>query len=146
VQFIDARDLAAFMLSLVETDRTGVYNACSERGQWTMRDVVDALRSAPGPVPQPVWVDDATLLAHGVQPWVGLPLWIPAGDPDSAGFQEFDCRRAASAGLVPRPLTSTIADTAAWLQHRDNAGAWKLVLGAAREREIAAAQLRDAES
>jgi len=139
VQFIDARDLAAFMLDLVETDRTGVFNACSGAGQWSMRDLVDALRSGPGPMPEPVWVDDATLLASGVQPWVGLPLWIPASDPDSAGFMEFDCRRAASAGLVPRPLTSTIADTAAWLQSRDNTGAWKVVLGAAREREIAAA-------
>jgi 2'-hydroxyisoflavone reductase len=144
VQFIDARDLAAFMLDLVETDRTGTFNACSNAGQWSMRDVVDALRSAPGPMPEPVWVDDATLLASGVQPWVGLPLWIPASDPDSTGFMEFDCRRAAGAGLVPRPLTSTIADTAAWLQSRDNAGAWKVVLGGAREREIAAARRPEA--
>ena len=136
VQFIDARDLASFMLALLETDRTGTYNACSDASQWTMRDLVDALRSVPGPMPQPVWADDATLLSNGVQPWVGLPLWIPASDPDSAGFMEFDCRRAALAGLVPRPLTSTIADTAAWLATRDNAGAWKLVLGGAREREI----------
>jgi len=51
----------------------------------------------------------------------------------------FDCRRALDAGLAPRPLTATIDDTAAWLAHRDNAGAWKLVLGAEREREIVAA-------
>ena len=140
VQFVDARDLAAFMLGLVESDRSGAYNACSDAGQWSMRDLVDALRSAPGPMPEPAWIDDDALLAAGVQPWVGLPLWIPASDPDSAGFMEFDCRRAAAAGLVTRPLTSTIADTAAWLQTRDNAGAWKLVLGGAREREIAAQQ------
>jgi len=142
VQFVDARDLAAFMLGLIEIDRTGTFNACSGAGQWSMRDVVDALRSGAGPIPEPVWVDDATLLESGVQPWVGLPLWIPASDPDSAGFMEFDCRRAASAGLVTRPLTQTIADTAAWLQSRDDTGAWKLVLGGAREREIAAAATR----
>ena len=144
VQFIDARDLAAFMLGLLESDRTGTFNACSNPDQWTMRDVVDALRSVPGPMPEPVWVDDATLLAAGVQPWVGLPLWIPASDPDSAGFMEFDCRRAAAAGLVPRPLTSTIADTAEWLAARDNRGAWKLVLSADQERAIVAAARRPA--
>jgi 2'-hydroxyisoflavone reductase len=136
VQLIDARDLAAFMLGLLESDRCGTFNACSTADQWTMRDVVDALRSVPGAMPEPVWVDDATLLAEGVEPWVGLPLWIPANDPNSAGFLQFDCRRAAEAGLVPRPLTSTIADTAQWLAQRDNASAWKLVLGGDKERAI----------
>ena len=139
VQFIDARDLASFMLDLLETDRSGVYNACSNANQWTMRDVVDALRSVPGPMPEPVWVDERVVLTHGVQPWVELPLWIPANDPDSRGFMEFDCRRAAHAGLVPRPLTTTIADTAAWLATRDNAGAWKHVLDGVKERAILAA-------
>ena len=138
VQFIDARDLAAFMLALLEADRGGTFNACSDADRWSMRDMVDALRSAPGAMPEPSWVDDATLLQHGVQPWVGLPLWIPANDPDSAGFMQFDCRRAAGAGLVPRPLTSTIADTAQWLAQRDNSNAWKLVLGGEKERELVA--------
>ena len=45
---------------------------------------------------------------------------------------------AARAGLVLRPLTSTVADTAAWLAARDNGDAWKNVLSAEREREILA--------
>jgi 2'-hydroxyisoflavone reductase len=142
IQVIDARDLAAWMLDLLETDRGGTFNACSNRGHWTMRDLVDALRSAVPPGPQSAWTDDATLLAQGVEPWVGLPLWIPASDPESAAFMEFDCTRAADAGLVPRPLTSTIDDTAAWLAARDNAGAWKHVLSAERERAVVAAQAR----
>src|SRR3569623_1249187 len=134
VQFIAARDLATFLLDLLETDRSGGYIACSNADQWTMRDVVDALRSIPGPMPEPVWVDEAALLAHGVQPWVELPLWIPANDPDSRGFMEFDCRRAAHAGLVPRPLTTTIAETAPWLAKRDNAGARQHVHDGEKER------------
>ncbi|HEY1329458.1 MAG TPA: NAD-dependent epimerase/dehydratase family protein [Casimicrobiaceae bacterium] len=137
IQLIDARDLAAWMLALLEGDREGTFNACSGNGYWSMRDLVDALRSGGSPVgPTPVWIDDATLLARGIAPWVGLPLWIPANDPDSGGFLSFDCGRAARAGLAPRPLTSTIADTAAWLAARANAGAWKNVLSAEREREI----------
>jgi 2'-hydroxyisoflavone reductase len=137
IQLVDARDLAAFMLALVEDNREGTFNACSDAGHWTMRDLVDALRSASPSAPRPRWLDDASLLAAGVEPWVGLPLWIPASDPDSAGFMEFDCRRARDAGLALRPLTATIDDTAAWLAARENALAWKLVLGAGREREIA---------
>ena len=136
IQLIDARDLAAWMLVLLEADREGTFNACSDNGHWTMRDLVDALRSTPQSTPEPVWVRDATLLAHGVAPWVGLPLWIPVNDPDSGGFMSFDCRRAAQAGLLPRPLTGTIDDTAAWLATRDDTGAWKVVMSDAKEREI----------
>jgi 2'-hydroxyisoflavone reductase len=140
IQIIDARDLASWMLALLEADREGTFNACSDNGCWTMRDLVDALRSAGSPAaPTPVWIDDDTRLGHGIAPWVGLPLWIPRTDPDSGGFLSFACSRAAATGLVPRPLTSTIADTAAWLAARDNTDAWKNVVGAEREREIVAA-------
>jgi 2'-hydroxyisoflavone reductase len=139
IQLVDARDLASWMLALLESDREGTFNACSDNGHWSMRDLVDALRSTGSPAaPAPVWIDDDTLLAHGIAPWVGLPLWLPRNDPDSGGFLSFDCSRAAASGLVPRPLTSTITDTAAWLATRDNSGAWKNVLGAEREREIVA--------
>ena len=143
VQFVDARDLAVFILALCEQRAAGAFNACSERGQWTMGMLVDALvdRAARrGRTAPPVWLDDEALLAAGIAPWTGLPLWIPASDPDSAGFMEFDCRPAHRAGLAERPLAATIDDTAAWLVERDNAGAWQQVLTAAQERDLVQAR------
>ena len=141
LQFIDARDLAAWLLDLCARDIAGTFNACSPAAQWTMGDLVAALvASAPSsPEPEPAWIDDATLVASGVEPWVGLPLWLPPSEADSAGFMSMDCSRAAAAGLATRPLMQTIADTAAWLARRDNAGAWKQVLSANAERSILAA-------
>ncbi len=139
IQVIDARDLAAWMVNLVERDVGGTYNAVSPAGRWTMGDLVATLESAAAAPPAPAWLDDATLIAHGVEPWVGLPLWIPASDPDAAGFMSIDGARASAAGLTPRSLRHTVADTAAWLAARDNAGAWKLALTAERERAILAA-------
>jgi len=136
MQIIDARDLAAWMIDLVEARAGGTYNACSPARQWTMGSIVDALRDTAA-APQPVWVDEALLLEHKVEPWTGLPLWIPSTAGEE-GFMEFDCRRAEAAGLRVRPLAETIADTAAWLSTRDNSGAWKAVLTAGREREILA--------
>jgi 2'-hydroxyisoflavone reductase len=141
IQLVDARDLAAWMLALIERDEGGTYNACSPAGQWTFGDLVAALVAAapetgPEAAPRPCWVTDATLAAHGVAPWVGLPLWIPASDAESAGFMSFDCRRAQASGLAVRPLAATVADTAAWLRARDNAGAWQHVLDGAREAAI----------
>jgi 2'-hydroxyisoflavone reductase len=101
-----------------------------------MGDLVDALAAASASAPEPAWVEEATLIAHRVEPWVGLPLWIPASEPDGAGFLAFDCTKAQRAGLRTGALAQTIADTAAWLVARDNAGAWKNVIDVATERAI----------
>jgi 2'-hydroxyisoflavone reductase len=137
IQLIDARDLAAFMLTLLDKGLEGTHNATSPAGQWTMGSVVDALREVGGAgAPAPRWVDEQVLLDRKVEPWTGLPLWIPSSFADEAGFMQIDCTKAERAGLRTRPLQDTIRDTAAWLAQRDNAGAWKDVLAADREREV----------
>ncbi|MEO8346245.1 MAG: NAD-dependent epimerase/dehydratase family protein [Betaproteobacteria bacterium] len=137
MQIIDARDLAAWMIDLVEAKIGGTFNANSPARHWTMGNIVDALREHPA-TPQATWVDEELLLEQKVEPWTGLPLWIPSTFTDDAGFMEFDCRRAVAAGLRTRSLSDTIDATAAWLAARDNDGAWKAVLTAAQEREILA--------
>jgi 2'-hydroxyisoflavone reductase len=137
IQVIDARDLAAWMVDLLERDAGGTFNAVSPEGRWTMGDLVATLTTARD-APAPMWIDDATLVAHGVEPWIGLPLWLPATEPDSAGFMAIDGRKATAAGLPVRPLSETVRDTAEWLAQRDNAGAWKHVLTAEKEWEILA--------
>jgi hypothetical protein len=60
------------------------------------------------PVPQDV------LLGAGVEPWVHLPLWLPA-DIARTGW-EVDTTRARELGLPSRPLRGSVADTWAWQQ------------------------------
>jgi 2'-hydroxyisoflavone reductase len=143
VQFIDARDLAQWLLSAALAGTTGTFNACSPAGTWTMGSLVDILveraRALGRPI-EPRWIDDATLVRHGVEPWTGLPLWIPATDAESAGFMAFSCARAASQGLRIRALEETVDDTAAWLDTRQAANAWRNVLSADKERELLALQ------
>jgi 2'-hydroxyisoflavone reductase len=144
LQFIDARDLGEWLVGLAERDTPGTFNAASERGHFSWGGLVDALTAvaresglvgAAG-IPTARWLDDATLAAHQVSPWTGLPLWLPASEADHAGFLEFDCRRAHAAGLAERALEYTIRDTADWLVERPNEGAWRLVLTAGSERAI----------
>ena len=141
VQFIDARDLASWILAMIQRQGEGTFDACSPSGKWTMGAFVDVLvataRAAGSPtVPQ--WIDDERLLRYGVTPWTGLPLWIPASDQESAGFMHFACARAVAHGLALRPLAETVDDTADWLRERDHSDAWRNVLSAEREREILA--------
>lgn len=137
LQFIDARDLAAFMLTLLDNGLSGTYNATSAAGQWVFADLVAALVAAGGAAaPRPLWVDENVLVEQKVEPWIGLPLWIPASFASEAGFMQIDCTKAQHAGLVTRPLASTIADTAAWLAQRDNTSAWRDTLSDDAERDV----------
>jgi 2'-hydroxyisoflavone reductase len=139
LQFIDVRDLAAFMLDLLAAGAGGTFNATSPARLWTFANLVDALVAAGGRgAPRPAWTEESALLEHKVTPWMGLPLWIPSSFADEAGFMEIDCSKAQRAGLSPRPLATTIADTAAFLAQRDNAGAWKDVMTADAEHAILA--------
>ncbi len=139
IQVIDARDLASFLLDLVEHGTPGTFNATSPPNQWTFADLVQSCLEAASAPPAAVWVPDARLLDFHVAPWVGLPLWMPASEPETAGFQRVATRRANEAGLRTRPLAETVRDTAAWLLERGNDGAWKQVLSDARERQIVSA-------
>ena len=139
IQVIDARDLAAFTLGLVEREVAGTFNACSPPGRFAFRDLVDACLAVSASPPAPAWTGEATLAAHHVEPWTGLPLWIPATEADAAGFMSIGTSRAEQEGLVARALVDTVRDTAAWLLQRDNAGAWKVVLSDARERLVLSA-------
>ena len=136
LQFIDARDLAAWLLDLAARDVGGTFNTASPAWQWRMNGLVKALRDVASTPPRPAWIDESTLVAQGVQPWTGLPLWLPPSEPDSAGFMTMDCTRAERAGLTTRPLVETVRATAGWLRERDNSGAWKNVLSAEAERAI----------
>ncbi len=133
IQFIDARDLANWMLDLALARVPGVFNACTPPRAWTIGALVDALVSRGSEV-VPTWVGEAALVAGGVEPWTELPLWIPQSDSAMAGFMEFACARAQAHGLCFRPLEATLDDTAAWLAARDNSGAWTRTLSAAKER------------
>ena len=51
------------------------------------------------------------LVAAGVNPGMGIPLWV--GEPGYEAFNDVDSSRAVAAGLVPA-VTETIRDTLAW--------------------------------
>ena len=109
--FIDARDLAAFIATSVESGLTGTYNASGDPAAITMGGLVDACVSAAGSDANPVWVDASFLAAHNVTPWGELPVWLPAGD-DSLMWAS--SAKAAAHGLAYRPMSETVRDTLEW--------------------------------
>jgi 2'-hydroxyisoflavone reductase len=111
VQFIDARDLAAFVADGVEEGRRGVFNATGPAERLTMGGLLEEARGVTGSDADVAWAGEEFLLSHGVAPWEDLPLWMERKD---WGFLQVDCSKAIAAGLSFRPLRETIADTLAW--------------------------------
>jgi len=114
VQFIDARDLAAWCLQLAQERIAGVFNAVGPN--LTMTRLLDDCRAVADSDAHFTWMADATLLAEGVAPWTGLPLWLPEADPDFGGMMLADNRRAVAAGLRCRSVRETISDTLDWVE------------------------------
>ncbi len=112
LQVIDVRDLASGLLAVLQSPADGPFNMTGPVVRWA--DLIAACALAAQDVGrQPataVPVDEAQLLAAGVQPWQGLPLWIPASEPISAGFMAVNADRARAAGLRTRPLRETARD------------------------------------
>jgi 2'-hydroxyisoflavone reductase len=134
VQFVDARDLAGWLLLLAEQGGAGVFNATGPATALTMRETLERIAAAVGGDARLVWKDDETLLAAEVGAWMELPLWLP-GD-DYAGMARADIGGALAAGLTFRPLEETARDTLAWSLE---AGEQRPTLSREREAEILAA-------
>lgn len=139
IQVIDARDLAAWTLRMIETGATGVFNATSPAGAFSLGELLETSRRVSGSDARVTWAEEGWLLGQGVAAWSDMPVWVPESDPEMAGFFEVPVARAVGAGLSFRPLEATVRDTLAWLATRPADHAWRAGLTRAREAALLAA-------
>jgi 2'-hydroxyisoflavone reductase len=132
VQFIDARDLGAWIVHATERSLGGIYNATGE--PTTFGRLVETCRRVSRSDAEITWVPSARLLEAGVGEWMELPLWIAA--PEFAAMQQADVSKALAEGLAIRPLEDTILDTLAWDAERTEPRAEGVGLTPEREREL----------
>lgn len=132
LQWIDVRDLAAWMVAALESGLSGTFNAVSEEGRFDMGSLLAACTQVTSSGAEVVWVEDEFLLERGVRPFADLPFWLPA--PESNLFR-IDGSRALAHGLKVRPAHDTVRATLEWHAGR---GAPELTrfLQPSREREL----------
>lgn len=118
LQYVDARDLATWMLAALDGGVTGPVDVISRPGHATTRQLLEACVRVTGSDARLVWLSEEDLAAAGVQPWSQLPCWVPERG-DFAGFLEVDTTRAAETGLRCRPVTDTVLDTWTWMQREE---------------------------
>jgi 2'-hydroxyisoflavone reductase len=137
-QFIDARDLADWIIRMVEQEAAGVYNATGPGRPLAMGELFEACLAVSGSAARLHWVPETFLLENGVQPWSELPLWLPESEPEYAGMDQADIRKALAAGLTFRPLEDTLRSTLAWANSRPAGHEWRAGLAREREAELLA--------
>lgn len=137
VQFIDARDLARWLIELAASGPAGAVNATGPATPLTMGDLLDRLIAALGSDCRLHWVDSETLVSEGVEPWSELPLWLPGAE--YAGLPQANIERALAAGLDLRPIEQTAVNTLDWACR---AGEQRVTLPREREEELLAKYAR----
>jgi 2'-hydroxyisoflavone reductase len=115
LQYVDARDLANWLLDNAAAGTAGAVNVVSRTGHATMGQLLDACVAATGSSARLHWTESEPILAAGVRPWIDLPIWVPIGHK-YRWLHEADVSRAYATGLQPRPIAETVADTWAWLE------------------------------
>jgi 2'-hydroxyisoflavone reductase len=109
VQLIDVRDLADWLVRMIEARTVGVFNATGPVSELSMKHMVEGCREGVQSDTSFTWVDAQHLAAQGV----GLPIWIPASG-DTAGFHTRNVSKAVKAGLTFRPVSDTAKATLEW--------------------------------
>lgn len=140
LQYIDARDLAAFAVHAAEHGVAGTFNCVTPRGSVNFGDLTTAcMHEAAAEDAAVVALSDEFLAQHDVKPWREFPLWIPAAS-DFAAIARTDSSRALAQGLQIRPIGDTVRDTLAWARTAEKRlGALKAGMAPDREADLLAA-------
>ena len=111
VQYIDVRDLAEWMIRLLENKAAGTYNGSGPGFEMTTNAFAHGIHASFNSPINYIQIDDLNFLKEvgltGIQPWV-IQL------PKFAGMSKSDNRKAIAAGLTFRPLSETVNATKEW--------------------------------
>lgn len=136
VQYIDARDLAAFTIGLTEKKQGGIYNAVGPEEEETLGTFLRRCKDITSSEAEFVPVADEFLRGQeDIKPFNTIPMWLSA-DKKPYGMMRADNARAIAAGLTLRPLEEIIADTLTWDAARPEKDKYYCGLKPEREREL----------
>ena len=115
VEIIDVRDLAAWLIHLVEEGTTGVFNACGPEKRLAWGSLVEAFQKVGNPSAKPIWIPTEFMAK---QEGIEFPIWAPYVG-ETRGFHTWRNDRAVKAGLRFRLALDTAKDTLAWYKTQE---------------------------
>lgn len=132
-QFVDVRDLARWILELVEARVLGTFHATGPEAPLTLGEFFSRALVALGARAEPTWIPEESMERLGVAPWTDLPAFVPRA---MQGMLSLDPSRALAAGLRLRPLEETVRDTLAWDLSRPPPPSYQAGLTPSREASL----------
>jgi 2'-hydroxyisoflavone reductase len=138
IQIIDVRDLAEWIIRLIDANASGTYNATGPNYELTLGKLLEVSKQVSGSDANFRWASVDFLNRHKVEAWSDMPVWVP-DDEEGAGFSRVDVSRAVDAGLTFRSLEETVRDTLEWANTRPSEHQWRAGLTAEKEQELLAA-------
>jgi len=137
LQWIDARDLAAFVLHVGADDIAGTFNIAVPPQRHTLGELIETSAEAAGSSVEVAWCDEPFVAANElIATEQDDPF--PLISPEEPNAHLFDTSNAVAHGLRFRTLEETVADTIAWDRER-GLPELKAGLAAQREAELLAA-------
>jgi 2'-hydroxyisoflavone reductase len=108
VQYIDVRDLASWIVKMLEERRTGTFNAAGPDYELRMGRLLEECEAVAGA--EPVWVrglpgEEWSRAVHGA---------ASVGAAEICSMLAVDCSKAIEAGFAFRPLSEMIEDVLDW--------------------------------
>lgn len=137
VQLIDARDLAKWILRMIESRKTGTYNASGPKEPMTMESFLEACRTLTGSDATFTWVSEEFLNRELFEKERLSPLNTLLLTPEELNYYNtVSSAKAYAAGLELRPFAETLRDTCEW-DLGDDLEARLMKSGISREKEAA---------
>lgn len=134
VQYIDVRDLGAFIIHCLEQKAMGIFNATSAMNSESSLDMMNSCKEGSGSDASFTWTDADFLEQQNIQPWSNMPVWIPR-QSEMAGLSQVSVSKAEKQGLKIRPRKETVQDTLSWFGNLSKSRRKTLRAGISQKKE-----------
>lgn len=134
-QLIDVRDLADFIMTLIENDVSGVFNATGPDTPLSFGLLLDSCKLVSSSDAKFKWANLDFITQNNIAPWSDLPAYVPDVG-DDIGFSKVDISKAINAGLKFSSIVNTVKDTLTWINELPNDYEMKAGLKPEREKEL----------
>lgn len=134
VQFIDAHDLADWMIKMAETGETGIFNATGKPFALTFGAFLQEIKQTTQSDAEFSWATEEFLKRENVAPWSEMPLYLHESDKNWQGFLSANVDRALEKGLKFRAFDETIRATLNWRKNIEDP--LKAGISAEKEKEL----------
>lgn len=114
IQFIDARDLAKWIIKMAEENQNGIFNVTGTPFDLTFGRFLEQIKSVTQSDAKFTWVSEEFLKEQNVEAWSEMPLYLHESNADWKGFLSVNIDNALEKGLSFHALDDTIRTTLNW--------------------------------